>query len=51
MFSEIPPETTNYMIGGYIVFFVVFTSYLASLVIRWTKLKREFNTLKELEKK
>lgn len=44
------PETTNYMIGGFVTFFVVFTVYITSLVVRWNNLKRDKLTLEELEK-
>ena len=47
---SIPPETTNYLIGGFVTFFVVFTVYIASLIVRWNNLKRDKLTLEELEK-
>ena len=47
---SITPETTNYMIAGYAVFFAVTTFYVASLVLRWRNLKRDFLTLEELGK-
>jgi len=47
---EPTPDTVNYMIGGYILFTVVISAYVASLVMRWNNLKREELTLKELEK-
>ena len=47
---SITPETTNYMIAGYTVFFVVTTFYVASLVVRWMNLKRDFLSLEDLGK-
>ena len=43
------PETTNYMIAGYIVFFSVFTFYILSLAVRWSKLKQNQQTLEEMD--
>lgn len=47
---SISPETTNYMIAGYVVFFFIFTFYISSLAVRWSNLKRDMQTLEELEK-
>jgi len=44
------PNTNAYMIGGYIVFFVVMGIYLASLVLRRRSLQQDIATLEELEK-
>ena len=41
-------NTTNYYIAGYVVFFLVMTLYLASLVIRYRNLKQEFDLLNDL---
>jgi hypothetical protein len=49
MFADMPPDTTSYMIGGYVVFFSVVAIYLISLIVRWTNLKRDLRTLDELE--
>ena len=45
------PDTTNYMILGYVVFSVVMAVYLASLFIRFRNLKQDLEVLEELEKK
>ena len=45
------PDTLNYYISGYIIFTVVMTGYIASLFYRWKSLKREQQSLEELEKK
>jgi len=47
---ETTPNTLNYMIAGHIVFAIVMVAYLASLVARWNSLRREEQSLKELEK-
>jgi hypothetical protein len=47
---SIPPDTTNYMIAGYAVFFVVVTFYIATLALRWRNLMRDVQTLEELTK-
>ena len=38
------------MIAGYAVIFVALIGYLISLFIRWQKLKRDLQTLADLEK-
>jgi hypothetical protein len=45
------PETTNYMILGYVVFTTVMVLYLVSLYIRSRNLKQDIELLDELEKK
>jgi len=46
-----PPETTNYMIAGYIVIFCVMTIYVISLYLRRRKYEQEFKLFQELEDK
>ncbi len=41
----------QYMIGGYVTFFVLMAAYLTSLVVRWRNLKRNLKSLEELETK
>ena len=43
------PETTNYMIAGYSVFLSIFSIYILSLVIRWSRLKKNMQLLQELD--
>ena len=43
------PETTNYMIAGYIVIFSVMFIYIASLFLRRRKLAQDLKTLEETE--
>lgn len=45
------PDTTNYMILGYVVFTTVMVLYLLSLYIRNRNLKQDIELLEELEKK
>ena len=48
--ANITPETTNYLIAGYAVFFSVFTLFIASLFVRWVNLKRDFQVFEDMEK-
>lgn len=48
---ETTPDTTQYMILGYAVFFIVSAIYLASLYIRSRSLQRDLETLEELDRK
>ena len=45
------PNTLNYMVGGYLVFAVLMSAYIVSLISRWNNLKREQQILDEIEKK
>ncbi len=44
-----PPNTTKYMVAGYIVIFTIMAIYLASLALRFRSLHREIEALKDLE--
>jgi hypothetical protein len=48
-FDEVPPNTSVYMVAGYLIFFVVTAIYVASLFIRERNLARDLETLKEAE--
>ncbi len=48
---EPTPDTSQYMLLGYAVFFIVSAIYLVSLVIRNRNLQRDLETLEELEQK
>jgi hypothetical protein len=48
---ETTPDTVNYMIAGYTIFFIVMAAYLASLYTRWRNLEREQQMLDEIVKK
>lgn len=45
------PDTSNYMILGYVVFFTVMVIYLFSLYWRSRNLKQDVELLEELEGK
>jgi Flp pilus assembly protein TadB len=40
----------KYMLVGYTLFFIILAAYLASLIIRWHRLKRDLRTMKNLKK-
>ena len=46
---QAPAETTRYMIAGYVVIFGIMFLYIISLIIRSRNLKREMETIKELD--
>lgn len=46
---QAPAQTTAYMIAGYSVIFGVMLIYIISLLVRNRNLKRDVNTLHELE--
>lgn len=50
LFQDPTPNTLGYMIGGYAVFFIVSAFYLLSLFIRNRSLKRDLETLEELDR-
>ena len=50
LFQEPPPDTSAYMVAGYIVAFSVMAIYLLSLVVRWRNLNRDLETLQSLSK-
>ena len=43
------PDTSVYMIAGYIIFFSVTIVYIISLFTRWKKLERDLKTLEEMD--
>ena len=49
-FLDPTPDTSSYMIAGYIIAFAVMGIYLASLIIRWRNLNQDQQLLEELEK-
>jgi len=42
-----PADTWNYFYAGYAVIFLVMGSYIASLIIRWRRLVKEKDFLKQ----
>lgn len=49
LLQEGTPETTNFMIAGYIVFFLILIIYLVSLYARWRNLQQDMKMMEELE--
>jgi len=43
------PDTVNYMIAGYLVFGVMISGYVMSLILRWRKAYREYVYLRKDE--
>lgn len=43
------PDTSSYMVLGYVFFFVVMGIYVASLYVRNRNLKRDLETLEALD--
>jgi|RifCSP13_3_1023840.scaffolds.fasta_scaffold335510_2 hypothetical protein len=50
LFQEPPPDTSAYMVAGYVVAFSVMAIYLLSLVVRWRNLNRDLETLETLSR-
>lgn len=46
--QDAPPDTSGYMIAGYVVFFVVTAIYLFSFFIRSRNLKQDLDTLESM---
>jgi CcmD family protein len=46
---EITPDTTSYMIGGFVFIFSVLGLYVASLITRRRNLTRELEILQQIE--
>jgi hypothetical protein len=44
------PDTSEYMIAGYVIAFLVMGLYLASIYIRSRNLKQDMSMLEEMEK-
>jgi hypothetical protein len=49
--QQAPAETTRYMIAGYSVIFAVMILYIVSIFIRLRNIKRDLETLNEMETK
>ncbi len=48
--QDVTPDTSSYMIAGYVVAFLVMGLYLASIYIRNRNLKQDMSMLEEMEK-
>ena len=49
MFLETIPDTSNYMIAGYVISFLTMGLYVASLYIRNRNLRQDEQTLEDLD--
>lgn len=49
--QQVTPDTSSYMIAGFVVIFGTMLVYIASLVIRWRNLQSDLQMLHELEKR
>ncbi len=47
--QDAPPDTSGYMIAGYVVFFLVSAIYLFSLFVRSRNLKQDLNALESMK--
>ena len=47
---DAPPDTSAYMIAGYVVFFIVAAIYLISLFVRSRNINQDMTTLEAIEK-
>ena len=46
----VTPDTSSYMIAGYVITFLVMGLYLASIYVRNRNLKQDLSMLEEIEK-
>jgi hypothetical protein len=49
LIQQAPAETTRYMVAGYSVIFSIMLLYTISIFFRWRNLKRDLETLAELD--
>ncbi|MBI5841511.1 MAG: hypothetical protein HZB19_15570 [Chloroflexi bacterium] len=49
MFLETIPDTSGYMIAGYVIAFVTMGIYVASMYIRSRNLKQDLSTLESMD--
>ncbi|MGE5643893.1 MAG: hypothetical protein ACM3Y8_12860 [Byssovorax cruenta] len=49
-FQEVTPDTSGYMIAGYVIAFVLMGLYVASMYLRSRNLKQDMTMLEEMEK-
>jgi hypothetical protein len=48
-FDALPPDTSAYMLAGYVIFFAISVIYLVSLLLRSRNLKRDLLVLENLQ--
>lgn len=49
--QQVTPDTSSYMIAGFVVIFGTMLVYVASLIIRWRNLRGDLEMLHELEQR
>jgi hypothetical protein len=49
MFLETTPDTSSYMIAGYVISFITMGIYVASLYIRKNNILRDIETLESMQ--
>jgi hypothetical protein len=49
-FQEATPDTSDYMIAGYVIAFLFMGLYVASMYLRTRNLKQDMSMLEELDK-
>ena len=49
LLQDAPPDTSSYMIAGYVVFVVAMAIYLISFMARRRNLERDLSTLRTIE--
>ena len=49
LFQDAPPDTSRYMLAGYIIFFVISALYVLSLAVRRRNLEQDLKTLESIE--
>lgn len=50
LFLQTTPDTSEYMIAGYAIAFIVMALYIASMAMRSRNLNQDLTALEELEK-
>jgi hypothetical protein len=48
--QDATPDTSSYMIAGYVIAFLIMGLYLASIYLRSRNLKQDMSMLEEMEK-
>jgi hypothetical protein len=49
-FQEATPDTSGYMIAGYVIAFIIMGLYVASIYLRTRNLKQDISMLEEMDK-
>ena len=47
---DAPPDTSAYLIAGYVIFLIIAAIYIISLMVRWHNLNQDMTTLEAIEK-